>query len=562
LHAALNDKETHRTGSVIAGRYQLRDPLGGGGIGQVYRAWDVQGQRAVAVKLFNPSRCAEDALDRYNKLIAAAGRAGNPGLVLPRGLSLAARNPPMVVMDALTGDDAGKLRARLGRVPWLRALELAGQCAEILHAIYRTTKVAHRDLKPSNLFITERGDVRVLDYGIAEFDIQSADSTRVDTALGTVDYKAPEQLDGRPTDERTDVFALGVVLFELISGSLPFTSGSYYEVARRILMEPAPALAEVAPEAAAPAGVEGLLRRALAKRPDDRFADLQAMADAVAQVRRSPGAVAGAALTASGTMIDPNAQAGGEDEDEDVPTAMLVTSRAQRSALRSLAPASAVPAERTIVGGGGRGGTLPPTAARGGTVPPASRTVVDPNGASGASPQRTVIDPGGASGASPQRTVIGTTTGAGRTVVENADRTVVLRADGGEPPRAGESTMILPDGSDSTVVLRDPSARPQESTMALPDASALRPGETTMALPDASALRPGESTMALPDASQLMRPGGAKNSESTMAIDAPGELPARREAHPGWSLTRTLVVVNVVCGVLILIGLLVKLLVG
>src|SRR5690606_15153951 len=201
---------------------------------------------------------------------AAAGRAGHSGLVLPRGLGLASRNPPLVVMDALSGDDLGKLRARLGRLPWMRALELCGQSAEIVHAVYRTTGAAHRNLKPSNIFVTDRGEVRILDYAIAELELVSNDSTRVDSALGSVDYRAPEQLEGAPTDERTDVFSLGVILFELVSGVLPFAGQSYYEVARRIMGEPPPRLAEVAPDASVPIGVEGLIRRALAKRPEER----------------------------------------------------------------------------------------------------------------------------------------------------------------------------------------------------------------------------------------------------------------------------------------------------
>ncbi|MFY0539684.1 serine/threonine protein kinase [Nannocystis pusilla] len=254
----------------------------------MFRAWDTQGQRAVALKVLEPGRAGDDALDRYANW-SRPPVAPATGLVLPRGLGLASRNPPIVVMDSLTGDDVGKLRARLGRMPWMRALELCGQTAEILHAVYSSTRTAHRDIKPSNIFVTDRGEVRILDYATAELEIVSNDSTRVDSALGTVDYRAPEQLEGRPTDERTDVFALGVVLFELVSGQLPFQGQSYYEIARKIMAEPPPKFADVAPDAGVPVGVEGLIRRALGKQPEERFADLKAMADAIAHVRRFPG---------------------------------------------------------------------------------------------------------------------------------------------------------------------------------------------------------------------------------------------------------------------------------
>lgn len=518
----MTSKEQYRAGSVVAGRYQLREPLGGGGLGQVYRAWDVQGQRPVAVKVFIPGRVTPDALQRYGKLIAVAGRLGHPGLVLPKGLGLASKDPPLVAMESLAGDDAGKLRARLGRLPWARALDLAAQCAEILHAVYAATKVPHRDLKPSNIFVTEKGEVRVLDYGIAEFDIQSADSTRVDTALGTVDYKAPEQLEGAATGECTDVFSLGVVLYELVSGVLPYRGASYYETARAILMTEVPRIAEVAPEASVPLGVEGLIRRALAKRPEERFADLKAMAEAIAQVRRSPGVVGPMVQTATGTVI----------EADDDPTAAASTQRMSR-----------VPGRSSMAPGAG-------------SPPPADRTVVVEGGG-----PRTLI--GETTGAGP-RTVIGETTGAGwsppadrtvvhRTVVEErapADRTVVL-ADAAVSRAPAESTMILPDAS------MVPSR--QDTTMILPDPSAPARQDTTMILPESQVRRP-ESTMALPDAADDDRT--RHRAESTMALPDAGEVALKVKARPKqeWPLQRTLIVVNVTCGLLILVGLLVMML--
>lgn len=539
---------THRVGSVIAGRYQLRESLGGGGIGQVFRAWDTQGQREVALKVFNPARATDDALDRYAKLVATAGRSGHAGLVLPRGLGLAARNPPLVVMDALGGDDVGKLRARLGRVPWMRALELCGQCAEILHAVYATTRTAHRDVKPSNLFVTDRGEVRVLDYAIAEFEVQSADSTRVDTALGVLDYRAPEQIEGGPTDERTDVFALGVVLFELLCGERPFRGASDYEVGRRIMGEPPPKFAEIAPDAGVPVGVEGLIRRALGKRPDERFSDLKAMAEAIAQVRRFPGLTPGAPVTAAGTMIEvrelsrPPAA-----DDDDAATTMLLKKPGR-------AGASAPPLEdRTVVA---------PVKPRTGSSPavnlaslrPASATVVDPSKQA----SRTFV--GATTGAG--RTVIGPTTGADG-VEPPVDRTVVFRQDTHAAPSSSGTVVVpgplAPSGppAESTMILSDASAPRQESTMILSDGTG-GPArqDSTMILPDPR-IPAGETTMALPDAAEAV--ARARPAEATLALEGVPE--AATPARPAdRSLQRTLIVVNVACGLLIVIGLLVMLL--
>ncbi|MDC0675883.1 serine/threonine protein kinase [Nannocystis radixulma] len=549
---------SHRVGAVVGGRYQLRESLGGGGVGQVFRAWDTQGQRAVALKILDPGRSGDEALDRYAKLIATAGRAGHSGLVLPRGLGLASRNPPIVVMDSLTGDDVGKLRARLGRLPWMRALELCGQTAEILHAVYASTKAAHRDLKPSNIFVTDRGEVRILDYATAELEIVSSDSTRVDSALGSVDYRAPEQLEGAPTDERTDVFALAVVLFELVTGVLPFQGQSYYEIARKIMGEPPPRLMDAAPDAGVPVGVEGLIRRALGKRPEERFSDLKAMADAIAHVRRFPGITPGAPVTAAGTMIEVRGQskpvvAAAEDDEDETTTTLMPTTRKSsgRTGSNLLLQQAAVPLnERTVVGGNmpSRTGLTQPTNLA--TLRPVSATVVDPQ-----APGRTIVAPTTGAG----RTVVAPTTGAGEEAP--VDRTVVFRTDSHPAVGAGGTIVQVQQGapppSESTMILPDPSAPPRgESTMILPDPNAPARQDTTMILPDPNIPR-GETTMALPDAAAV--DSRARPAEATMALDGPtAAAVARRPAE--WSLQKTLIVVNVACGLLIMIGLLVMLL--
>lgn len=544
---------SHRVGTVVAGRYQLRESLGGGGVGQVFRAWDTQGQRAVALKVLNPGRAGDEALDRYARLIATAGRAGHSGLVLPRGLGLASRNPPMVVMDSLTGDDVGKLRARLGRVPWMRALELCGQTAEILHAVFATTRAAHRDLKPSNIFVTDRGEVRILDFATAELEIVASDSTRVDSALGTVDYRAPEQLEGGTTDERTDVFALGVILFELVTGVLPFQGQSYYEIARKIMGEPPARFVDVAPDAGIPVGVEGLVRRAVAKRPEERFSDLKAMAEAIAQVRRFPGVTPGAPVTAAGTMIEVRGQTPsatvpdtGDDDDDETTTTLMSTRKPSGRTGANLLMQS-VPADRTVVANNlaPRTGTIPSSA----TLRPPSPTFVDPQ-----APGRTIVAPTTGAG----RTVIGPTTGAGEE--PPVDRTVVFRTDS-HPAVGPQNTVVLPGSgapppSESTMILPDPTAGRPESTMILSDASGVPARQdTTMILPDPNIPR-GETTMAMPDAAEVV--ARARPAEATMALDgATAAAIAKRPAE--WSLQKTLIIVNVACGLLILVGLLVML---
>lgn len=275
-----------RVSDIIARRYELRAALGGGGLGQVFRAFDDKELREVAVKLLDPARCPADAVRRHDSLALAAARARHPAIAAQRVQAAADGAPPLVVSELEEGEDLDALRARASPVPWQRACEIVGTCAEALAVLATTTGAAHRALKPGNIRVRADGAVRLLDFGVAELGVQAV------PARGElyVEYRAPEQLEGAPGDARSDVFTLGVLLFELVTGVHPFSGASTFKVMHKVLLQPAPRPSELDPPRAVPATLEALLARALARRPADRFADAAEMGRVLALVRRASAA--------------------------------------------------------------------------------------------------------------------------------------------------------------------------------------------------------------------------------------------------------------------------------
>ncbi len=545
-----------RVGSVFAERYQLRELLGGGGIGQVFRAWDLQAQRLVALKVFNPARVTAATWKAYAQVVNAALPVRHPDVILPvAGVPEELPDAPAVVFEALVGEDLATLRSRQGKVPWTRALEIGARCAVILDALHARTGVAHRDLKSGNVFIDQSGSVKLLDYGVVEFDVQSTESTRVDAALGIVDYKAPEQLEFNTGGHHSDMFSLAVLVYEMIAGVRPFAGPSYFEVARKILLEAAPRLGETMPEARIPVGVDVFLHRAFEKRPDDRYSDLAAMHRAFVEVLR--GAPRATVIGATRAEV---LKAAAEAEAEETPTAAAPALLGGRSAGRrggsalQQAPAP-MPTARPTPPSGGR--QLVPTGARAvvaaGRESEAATTLND----------RTVVSFGSAAMPVPaDRTMISSDPRLkpGHDDDEESHTTMQARSTGRTQPPPAERTMILQDNAVS-------GAPPAERTMILHDAvSGAPPAERTMILQDdavSGAPPRAEATLMLADDGALA-PAVTRRAEGTLQLagDRGGrpegtlQIPGERAPARGWTLQKTLILVNVTCGVLILLGLL------
>jgi eukaryotic-like serine/threonine-protein kinase len=260
------------------GPYRILAPLGAGGMGEVYRAYDTRLGRDVAIKVI-PAGLARDPerIRRFEQEARAAGALNHPNVCAIYDLGTY-EGSPFVVMELLEGES---LRTRLeaGSVAARKAIDWAAQAAHGLGAAHEKG-IVHRDLKPENLFVTKDGRVKVLDFGLAKLTRPevlapageapiSIAATATGALLGTVGYMAPEQVRGESADARSDLFALGTILYESLTGERAFHGASYVETLHAILNgEPAPLTAG---GREFPPGLEPILRHCLEKNPEERF---------------------------------------------------------------------------------------------------------------------------------------------------------------------------------------------------------------------------------------------------------------------------------------------------
>lgn len=263
------------------GRYRIEQQLGRGAMATVYRASDEQLGRPVALKLLTlgddwPADRLDEAELRLRREAEAAARIQHPDIVEVYEAG-AHDGRVYLAMEYVEGVslDAHTYPGRL--LPPRMACEMCARVAEALHFAHQRG-VVHRDIKPANIvFDQERRRVRIMDFGVAR--LADSCATRTGIVLGSPSYMAPEQLDARPVTGRSDLFSLGVTLFQLLTGSLPFRSDSMPGLMRRIVMEPHPPLSTIRPDL--PASLGAALDRALAKDPDARFSNGTEMAQAL-----------------------------------------------------------------------------------------------------------------------------------------------------------------------------------------------------------------------------------------------------------------------------------------
>jgi serine/threonine protein kinase len=282
LDAPRPDVQPTTDAQLLAGRYQLLDKLGEGGMGAVFRARDLRLERAVAIKML-PAGSAPDAaaVVRFRREAKALAKLSHPGII-PAHDSGEEGGRPFLVMELVEGRPLSDVLRQEGRLSPARAADFAYQAALALHHAHQSGLV-HRDVKPSNLLLGADGRVRLLDLGLARFlqdQIGEAALTRTGTGMGTPDYSPPEQFrDARTADVRSDIYALGCTLHHLIAGSVPFPGSSFLEkVEAHEAKEPTP-LEELCPEV--PAGLALAVRKMMAKRPADRFATMAEVAEAL-----------------------------------------------------------------------------------------------------------------------------------------------------------------------------------------------------------------------------------------------------------------------------------------
>jgi serine/threonine-protein kinase len=260
-------------GEVLADRYELEELVGTGGMSSVFRAHDRLLDRKVALKILHQQYSSDDDyVERFRREARSVASLSHPNIVtvIDRGEH---EDRQFIVFEYIEGENLKQLIGRRGPAPVPNALELGIQIARGL-AFAHHQGLVHRDVKPQNVLLNGDGRAKVTDFGIARsLDVQHG-MTQTGTVLGTSDYIAPEQAQGQRVDEHSDVYSLGVVLYELLTSEVPFPGENFVAVAMRHINEEPPSIREKRPDVSP--RLDDAVRRAMAKRPEDRFLTMDA----------------------------------------------------------------------------------------------------------------------------------------------------------------------------------------------------------------------------------------------------------------------------------------------
>ncbi len=254
-------------GTVFAGRYEVIEPLGRGGMGNVYRAFDRKIHEEIAIKFLKPEIAAEhNVLQRFSNELRVARRVSHHNVCRLHDLHEEG-SVLYITMEYVRGEDLKTLIRRMGTLTAGKALSIARQVAEGMAEAHKLG-VVHRDLKPSNVMIDRDGNAKIMDFGIAR-SLAVGGMTAEGSMIGTPEYMSPEQVDGRETDGRSDIYSLGVILFEMVTGRVPFEGDTPLSVAFKHKTEVPPSPRKVNPQV--PEDLSRLVLRCLEKDRDRRF---------------------------------------------------------------------------------------------------------------------------------------------------------------------------------------------------------------------------------------------------------------------------------------------------
>ncbi len=280
-------------GKILAQRYEIHEEIGKGGMAQVYKAWCTFLNRYVAIKVLKEEfKDDREFVRRFNVEAQAAAGISNPHVVSIYDVGFE-NGLYYIVMEYIEGITLKEYIAEKGCLSWREAATFAAQICEGLAAAHKA-KVIHRDIKPQNIIMTPDGVLKVTDFGIARASTQ-ATTTMGGNAIGTVHYLSPEQARGGYTDQRTDIYSLGVVLYEMLTGQLPFMDESPVAVAIKHIQESPKPLREINPDI--PSAMEAVTLRAMNKEQSVRYPSAEAYLSDINHVLMNPDChIEGAAL--------------------------------------------------------------------------------------------------------------------------------------------------------------------------------------------------------------------------------------------------------------------------
>jgi serine/threonine protein kinase len=388
-------------GRLVAGRYRVLRPLGEGGMGQVYLAEHEVIEKKIALKVLRPEFSRkEDIISRFQQEAISASRIKHPNVLEVFDFGRLESGEAFLAMEFLEGHDLSDELARAGVLDPSRALPIAMQICRALAAAH-ARGVVHRDMKPDNVFLQRTTDgeiVKIVDFGIAQLRSteEAAKSeprrrrlTKTGMIFGTPEYMAPEQAGGRTADHRVDVYAVGVILYEMFSGAVPFTGDSFIAVLSAAVHEPPPLLTAVNPDLRISAEMQGVIMRALAKSPTDRF---PSMNEFMAAILATPEGIA------FGRSIGPLPHVG----------------------------FSSAPPEHAV-----------PTAAQFGAAP--NTLIVNQSGA-------TLVSPGDTAAIGTPETIVASDSGEVRAAI-GMPKTLLSQENSGATDAQGARTLVVPDSA-------------------------------------------------------------------------------------------------------------------
>lgn len=337
-------------GAILSNRYLLQDELGAGGMSVVYRAVDLRTAATVAVKIPHAFLLRDSQyLERLKREAQIAATVQSSRIAIVTDVS-EHDGTPYFVMEYVAGDSLSEILARHGAIAPLESLRIVLEVARAMEAAHERG-VVHRDLKPHNIRLTKHGDVKVMDFGIARIDGKPG-LTSASLFLGTPDYCAPERAEGQG-DIRSDIYSIGVVLFEMLLGKVPFTGGTPWTVIRMHAVEPPPPL----PLSMSPT-IRAIVEKCLAKNPAERYQTPHELAEALqsairAVEREGSGTAPAGAYAETVALTAPRPAGSGDLRDGEMGAGRAIPNDAAALALAApradaTLPASALPAtERT-----------------------------------------------------------------------------------------------------------------------------------------------------------------------------------------------------------------------
>jgi serine/threonine protein kinase/Tfp pilus assembly protein PilF len=254
-------------GVVFAGRYEIIEELGTGGMGRVYRAFDKKIDEEVALKLIKPEIAAErKTVERFRNELRIARKISHPNVCRMHDLNEEGKTL-YITMEYVAGEDLKSVIHRMGILTAGKAVFIARQVAEGLAEAHKLG-IVHRDLKPHNIMIDKEGNAKIMDFGIAR-SLAAKGVTGEGVIVGTPEYMSPEQVEGKAADARSDIYALGIILFEMVTGHAPFESETPLAVAHKHKYEPAPDPKKLNPQI--PPGLSRIILRCLEKTREKRY---------------------------------------------------------------------------------------------------------------------------------------------------------------------------------------------------------------------------------------------------------------------------------------------------